>query len=64
MITMWTNFARNGNPNPSTRDSLINVEWKPVKANTINYLDIDVELIVGINPEKERMTFWDEILNK
>lgn len=60
---MWTNFAKTGNPNPLNKDNLINVEWKPVvNGNEMNFLDIDVELTAGINPENDRMKFWDDIL--
>lgn len=61
MITLWTNFAKYANPNPIEKDTLINVNWKPVCRNQINYLNIGANLEVGINPESERMTFWDNI---
>ncbi|KAF5273122.1 hypothetical protein FQA39_LY07612 [Lamprigera yunnana] len=60
-VTLWSNFAKYGNPNPLQLDSLINVCWKPVWNNTLNYLEIGDNLTTGINPEENRMKFWDEI---
>lgn len=61
MTKFWTNFAKNGNPNPVTKDSIIDVVWKPVEKDTFNYLDIGEKLKASVNPEKERMAFWDDI---
>lgn len=61
MTKLWANFARYGDPTPE-KDELLNVEWKPVTNKELNYLDIGEELTMKINPEKERMYFWDEIL--
>lgn len=60
---LWANFAKYGNPTPE-KDKLLNVEWKPVSGEKeLNYLDIGEELIMKVNPESERMAFWDEILH-
>lgn len=56
MVKLWTNFAKTGNPNP-----IQGVIWKPVRQNEINYVDIGETLTSNINPEKERMEFWDNI---
>lgn len=64
MVKLWTNFAKNGNPNPIEKDPLINVIWQPVKENCINYLNIDTELKADVNPEQERMKFWDNVFQK
>lgn len=61
MTKLWTNFARNGNPNSTTRDPVINVVWKPVEIDAFNYLDIGEKLEALVDPEKERMAFWDSI---
>lgn len=61
MTKLWTNFAKNGNPNSTTRDPVIDVVWKPVEKDTFNYLDIGENLAPLVDPEKERMTFWDSI---
>ncbi|KAB0804534.1 hypothetical protein PPYR_01504 [Photinus pyralis] len=60
--TLWGNFAKTGNPNPITPDTLINVPWKPVeKADKLHYLEIGENLTVGINPDQERAEFWDDL---
>ncbi|KAF2892582.1 hypothetical protein ILUMI_13585 [Ignelater luminosus] len=60
-VKLWTNFARNGDPNPIKKDSLINVTWKPAEKDQLHFLDIGENLTVGANPEAGRMAFWDEI---
>lgn len=59
-VKLWTNFAKNGNPN-NTRDPLTPVHWKPVSKD-LHFLDIGLELTAGSNPESERLRFWDEVL--
>lgn len=64
MIKLWTSFARNGNPNPTTRVPYINAEWHPVKGKDLHFLNIGEDLSVGVNPETERLAFWDTLYNK
>ncbi|KAF2898717.1 hypothetical protein ILUMI_07462 [Ignelater luminosus] len=59
--TLWTNFAKTGDPNPKRKDSLINVTWEPIEKDKLNYLNIGENLTVGVNPDARRMQFWDEI---
>lgn len=60
--TLWANFAKYGDPNSPVNDELINVVWKPVANETeINYLEIGDQLSTGVNPESDRMAFWDGI---
>lgn len=61
MTKLWTNFAKYGDPNSKTKDGLLDVEWKPVARNEINYLNINEELTNGVNPDAERIAFWDEL---
>lgn len=61
MTKLWTNFAKSGNPNPTTKDPLINVIWKPIESNKFNYLDIGERLEAAVDPAKDRMAFWDSI---
>nr|CAH64510.1 putative esterase [Tribolium castaneum] len=61
-VKLWTNFAKNGNPNPSEENPLINVTWKPVTRNEMNFLDIGTKLTTGVDPDSERMAFWQRIL--
>ncbi|KAJ3638223.1 hypothetical protein MTP99_001625 [Tenebrio molitor] len=61
-VKLWTNFAKFGDPNPKVKDPVIDVKWKPVTKNEVNFLDIGKDLTTGINPEPERMNFWEDIL--
>lgn len=62
MITLWTTFARYGNPNPPKKDPLIDVDWQPLKPNEYQFLDIGAKLETGINTEDiARMGVWNDI---
>lgn len=61
MSKLWTNFAKTANPNPQNYDELIDIKWEPVTVDEINFLDIGSELVADINPDYERIRFWDEI---
>lgn len=61
LTKLWTNFAKYGDPNPKETNDLINIRWEPTGSNGLNYLNIDRELSVGVNPDAERMEFWDKI---
>lgn len=60
-VKLWTNFAKNGNPNLEELDSLINVTWKPVSKGQLHFIDIGENLTVGVNPEQYRLNFWEDI---
>lgn len=62
-VKLWTNFAKCGNPTPDVSCSLLNICWKPTEKNVLHFLDIGTKLTTGVNPEKERMAFWDEMFN-
>lgn len=61
MVKFWTSFAKYGDPNPLKKDALINVKWKFAKRDEINFLDINEELKMSINPDLDRMKFWSEL---
>lgn len=61
MSKLWTNFAKYGNPSPKEADELLNIEWKPVTKDEWNYLNIDETLSTGVNPDAERIAFWDKL---
>ncbi|NP_001034534.1 putative esterase [Tribolium castaneum] len=61
-VKLWTNFAKNGDPNPTEENPLINVTWKPVTRNEMNFLDIGTKLTTGVDPDSDRMAFWQRIL--
>jgi carboxylesterase type B len=58
-VKMWTNFAKTGTPIPA-KDSFLNSEWPPV-TEVLNFLDIGTDLVAGVDPDIDRMKFWDEL---
>ncbi|KAH9642995.1 hypothetical protein HF086_013556 [Spodoptera exigua] len=58
MTTMWTNFAKYGDPTPSTSE-LIPAKWEPITKNTHPYLNLDSDLTLESRPFYNRMAFWD-----
>ncbi|XP_046426320.1 esterase E4-like [Neodiprion fabricii] len=61
MIRLWTNFAKYGNPTPN-EDPLT---WKPVTPDEFNFLNISGrDTRLQINPNQERLRFWDEAYQK
>nr|AQY62740.1 carboxylesterase [Pieris rapae] len=63
MVRLWTNFAKSGNPT-SEDNYYLAVTWKPVTKDNLYYLNINNELSVGTNPDKDRMDLWDDIYAK
>lgn len=61
MVKLWTSFAKNGDPNPQTSDELINAKWEPAMGEEVNFLDIGQELVSGVNPDYERIAFWNQL---
>lgn len=63
MCRLWTNFAKYGNPTPP-QDTSLPFKWTPVEPVSkggqyrLNALDIDREIGMIVEPEKERMDFW------
>jgi carboxylesterase type B len=60
-VKYWTTFAKSGNPNLKDRSD--GPEWKPVKRDEINFLDIGKNVTAGVDPESERMQFWRDIFS-
>lgn len=60
MTKIWSNFARYGNPNPKD-ETVFDKEWKPVAKGKLHYVNIDKQLSTGVNPEAERVAFWDSL---
>jgi carboxylesterase type B len=60
-VKYWTNFAKFGNPNLKGKSDA--PEWKPVKRDEINFIDIGENITAGTNPESERMQFWRDIFS-
>lgn len=67
LINIYIFFLRN--PTPLGRDnSILSINWEPVNSinstESIPYLDITQKLECKMNPEKNRLSFWDEIYRK
>jgi acetylcholinesterase len=70
MCRMWTNFAKYGNPTPSS-DTTLPCQWTTVqkieensKDFTLDCLRIDKDLKMVQNPDNARMQFWRGIFEK
>lgn len=61
---IWTNFAKYGNPAPEEKDVFVNVVWKPVMTGELNYVNIGKELSAGVNPDADKIAFWDRLYDK
>ena len=62
MVRMWSNFARTGNPTPSTDLVIGTTRWTPV-FGTQEYLDIGTNLTPGRWPYQERIDLWNNMYN-
>uniref|UniRef100_A0A1Y1MMB3 Carboxylic ester hydrolase n=2 Tax=Photinus pyralis TaxID=7054 RepID=A0A1Y1MMB3_PHOPY len=62
MVSIWTNFAKTGNPTPDD-DELLTVKWHPVTSKSMEYYSIgkDGDLQMGENWEIKRLRFAREI---
>lgn len=59
MVTLWTNFAKFGNPTPTT-DALITSLW-PRMTNNLDFYDIGHNLVPGQNPLGSRLNLWQSL---
>ncbi|GJQ72642.1 hypothetical protein Trydic_g1304 [Trypoxylus dichotomus] len=66
--TLWTNFAKYGNPTPNNGSDVCGgVIWKPITPKdrkALYYIDIDKKVTVGENPNAPNMTFWKNLFCK
>ncbi|XP_035449861.2 cholinesterase 2-like [Spodoptera frugiperda] len=58
LTTLWTNFAKYGDPTPTTSE-LLPVKWLPVSKTSQPYLNLDSDLTLEARPFHDRMAFWD-----
>ncbi|CAB3259688.1 unnamed protein product [Arctia plantaginis] len=63
MTTLWTNFAKYGNPTP-TDDQQITTKWEPVTDRGIACLVIDKTLKMKYNVYPQRMKLYEELYEK
>ncbi|KAL1491819.1 hypothetical protein ABEB36_012356 [Hypothenemus hampei] len=66
--TLWTNFAKNGNPTPlsSSNTSLGLLNWESNDPNTnatasIKYLNIDLNINMSVNPFQDDWIFYQKL---
>lgn len=60
MVQLWTNFSYYSNPTPKITNCL-NERWMPVSKNDMFCMDIEDVLGINLEPDIERMKFWDSI---
>ncbi|CAB3244717.1 unnamed protein product [Arctia plantaginis] len=61
--TLWTNFAKYGNPTP-TLDENLGVEWKPYTLEKQEYLDLGNTLKMDSAPDKEEIELWESVFKQ
>nr|CAI5839956.1 unnamed protein product [Callosobruchus analis] len=59
MLRMWTNFARTGNPTPVADPLLEDIRW-PAVDESLNYLEINKNLIPKAHIKEDMVKFWRE----
>jgi carboxylesterase type B len=58
MLTLWTTFAKTGNPNPANSD-VITTTWEAVNStDSVSYLNIGTELSMLDSFNYDRIQFW------
>lgn len=63
-VKLWTTFARYGDLNARDGQNLNLVKLNPVEKGKFHYIDIGENVTVGINPDQQRIIFWDKIFKK
>ncbi|XP_015597183.1 esterase E4 [Cephus cinctus] len=61
LTTMWTNFAKTGQPIPTNNEDFKNVKWPIYTDKTKEYLDIGDNLVTDCGLYRNRMSFWDNL---
>ncbi|XP_063830756.1 acetylcholinesterase-like [Ostrinia nubilalis] len=63
LVKMWTNFAKYGDPTPE-HDADLGLRWPTYDLENRKYLNIDKEITVKSDLNKERFRFWDNFIEK
>lgn len=56
-------LSRYRNPTPE-ENHYLTVNWLPVTKDSLYYLNIGSELTLGINPDKEKIEYWNSLYTK
>ncbi|KAL3881751.1 hypothetical protein ACJMK2_028146 [Sinanodonta woodiana] len=66
MTTMWTNFAKSGDPNrPVDISRLANVRWPPFDVRDQKYIDFDVNMSANSVKSRwssDKVSFWQKVV--
>ena len=61
MTTMWTNFAKTGEPIPKNNNLLKGVTWSTLTPRGKEYLDINEKFTMQRNMFADRYGLWDRL---
>jgi len=62
LLTLWTTFAKTGNPNPASSD-VISVTWEEITSyDSIPFLNIGSELSMQEDFRWNRMSYWNDTI--
>ncbi|XP_012268625.2 esterase E4 [Athalia rosae] len=61
MTTMWTNFAKTGNPIPANNQDFENVTWEPLTPSNKKYLEIGDNLTMKTGLYAKENEEWDRL---
>ncbi|XP_032511398.2 bile salt-activated lipase-like isoform X2 [Danaus plexippus] len=62
MTTLWTNFAKYGDPTPDWTNSVL--KWEPSKKHNMKFLYIDDVPKIGSMPNNDAFHLWKNIYDK
>nr|XP_018900938.1 PREDICTED: uncharacterized protein LOC109033000 [Bemisia tabaci]XP_018900939.1 PREDICTED: uncharacterized protein LOC109033000 [Bemisia tabaci] len=72
MMTLWTNFAKTGNPNPLQKHGFLtqvpkewrqlNIHWPEYDTVNQTFLKLDIPPTVGHHYRQEMMSYWNQVL--
>lgn len=63
MLTLWTNFAKYGNPTPNVDPTLDSAVWEEVNSSDVYYFDIGKELRMDNDWSNYSISFWQNMFN-
>ncbi|KPJ14934.1 Esterase FE4 [Papilio machaon] len=64
MTTLWTNFAKYGDPTPNSKLNNRHFRWMPSTKKQINFLYINDDLKMGLIPNPKAYNLWKTVYEK